>query len=354
MSSGKNIKSNTNRQRRLKRMKQQKTIKTFCFAMVGLLLVALLIAASFLFPNTTLQGQDNPSAAPPTTMNNITDPPNTVPTPSGTIDDTSVQATPVCTPAANFNDLIRNGDTIGTRFAVPNGWERTSVQAGSFAEYLRNQRLRPDGTSLLYWDGKNHAVPAHAAVLDRPTPSRYEQCADTVIHLYSDYLFYSGQYDKIVFTFNNGFVCDFMHFAQGYRPNANKDGWETGSDHWTGTTERVYNVYLQEVFIYANTASLYTYDLKTVSKSDLSIGDMFIVPGFPGHVVIVADMMVNKTTGEKRFITVQGSMPAVQSHVMMNAEEPGFSPWQNTKFDNDVFCSATYWTCPVENICRFK
>lgn len=267
----------------------------------------------------------------------------------------SVIATPAVTPAGSFNNLVNPaGSTIRTRFAVPKGWERVEAAQGSFAEYLRELPLKADGKPLLYWDGKPNDNPAHAAVLDRPMPQRYEQCADTVIHLYADWLYSTKQYDKLRFTFNNGFVCDFEHYMQGYRPNDAVTGWKTQDDYWTGDSRRVYDLYLQQTFLYANTASLFKYDLDKVEYADLSIGDLFIVPGFPGHVVIVADMIVNKTTGEKRFITVQGSMPAVQAHVMLNAEEPEFSPWQSCEIYDGYFVSATYWGCPLENIRRFR
>ena len=161
----------------------------------------------------------------------------------------SVIATPAVTPAGSFNNLVNPaGSTIRTRFAVPKGWERVETAQGSFAEYLRELPLKADGKPLLYWDGKPNDNPAHAAVLDRPMPQRYEQCADTVIHLYADWLYSTKQYDKLRFTFNNGFVCDFEHYMQGYRPNDAVTGWKTQDDYWTGDSRRVYDLYLSRPF----------------------------------------------------------------------------------------------------------
>ena len=276
---------------------------------------------------------------------------------------------PVCTPGAAFNELVNpSGMTVATRFLVPEGFERVPVQAGSFAEYLRNLPLKADG-SRLHYIGKKGAlageVPkdvysapaAHAAVLDLPMLGAYEQCADTVIHLYAEYLYAQKRYGEISFMFNNGFACDFLHYTQGYRPDANCRKWVWDRENWTGTDRRMLNLYLEKVFLYANTASLFRYDLQPVRAADMKIGDMFIVPasaGDSGHVVMIADMIRNAATGEIRFITVQGSMPAVEAHVMMNAEEAGLSPWQNVRFENGMFVSATYWECPVENLRRFK
>ena len=277
--------------------------------------------------------------------------------------------TPVCTPGASFNALVNaSGNTIKTRFLVPEGFERVPVKEGSFAEYLRNLPLKADGSRLHYIGKKGKlagevpkdvysAPAAHAAVLDLPMLGAYEQCADTVIHLYAEYLYAQKRYSEISFIFNNGFECDFLHYTRGYRPDANCREWVRNEDNWTGTDRRMLNLYLEKVFLYANTASLFRYDLQAVRLSDMAIGDMFIVPasaGDSGHVVIIADMIRNPKTGEVRFITVQGSMPAVEAHVMMNAEEAAFSPWQNARFENGMFVSATYWECPVENLRRFR
>lgn len=351
---------NFNRQRRLQKLKRQR-IRRNAAIIFTILLTGTVTVLLAVYPwNGSVATGGIPTILPTLSSATAQDSPSASPTSTG-IKKTyispapGVSSTPLCTPAADFNALVNAaGNTISSRFLVPEGWERVYTEPGSFAEYLRSLPLKPDGTKLLYWDGREHDIPAHAAVLDMKMPKKYEQCADTVIHIYSDYLYKTQQYDKLSFTFNNGFVCDFIHFTQGFRPNKDKSGWETGDDHWTGTDRRVYEVYLDYVFLYANTASLYKYNLSAVDYDDLSIGDMFIVPGFPGHVVIVADMIINKSSGEKRFITVQGSMPAVQAHVMMNAEEPLLSPWQSAEYYDGYFVSATYWGCPLDNIRRFR
>ena len=254
-----------------------------------------------------------------------------------------------------FNDLVDpRGDTVLTRFKVPNGFERVSAEEGSFGQYLRNLALAPDGEALHFFDGKLSDNPAHAAILKRDLPKRYEQCADTVIGIYANYLYDNNLYDKLCFTFNNGFECDFKHFTQGYRPNADATKWITSSDFCTGYDKRVFDVFLDYVYLYANTASLFENELEKADPDSPKIGDVLIVPGFPGHVIMICDVIKNSSTGEIRFMTLQGSMPAVQPHIMLNALEPEMSPWQNTRYEYGGFLSATGWLCPKENIMRFK
>lgn len=67
------------------------------------------------------------------------------------------------------------------------------------------------------------------------------------------------------------------------------------------------------VFQYAGTASLER-ELKPVKVSDLSIGDVLINGGHPGHTVIIVDEAVNDR-GEKVFLPAQGYTPAQEIEI---------------------------------------
>ena len=50
--------------------------------------------------------------------------------------------------------LINSGGmTIETRYGVPQGYKRIAVEKGSFAEFLRNQKLKPYGEKVRYFNG---------------------------------------------------------------------------------------------------------------------------------------------------------------------------------------------------------
>ena len=57
---------------------------------------------------------------------------------------------------AEINYVNKKGMTIETRYDVPDGYKRMSVEKGSFAEFLRNQRLKPYGEKALYYNGKEN------------------------------------------------------------------------------------------------------------------------------------------------------------------------------------------------------
>ncbi len=67
-----------------------------------------------------------------------------------------------------------------------------------------------------------------------------------------------------------------------------------------------------------------------VQRGGSAIGDVFIKGGFPGHAVLVADMVENKATGEKRFLLLQSYMPAQDIHVLKNPKSEDGTPWYTT------------------------
>ena len=55
-------------------------------------------------------------------------------------------------------------------------------------------------------------------------------------------------------------------------------------------------------------------------------GDVLIRGGFPGHAVIVMDM-VEDATGKKMYLLAQSYMPAQDVHVLLNPLSDDASPW---------------------------
>ena len=50
--------------------------------------------------------------------------------------------------------LNPEGTKISERFTVPEGFERTKELENSFQSYLRDLPLKPDGSDVLYFDGR--------------------------------------------------------------------------------------------------------------------------------------------------------------------------------------------------------
>lgn len=237
--------------------------------------------------------------------------------------------------------LVPNGMTIKERILTPNGYERLSVESGSFEEYLENFPLVEDGSPvLLYDDTKKRNQDAHIAVLDLPLVNGdLQQCADSVIRLYAQYFREMKQYDRMNFHFVSGFCCDYEHWMQGKRVRVNGNDVSWTDSEVTGDSQESFEQYLKTVFCYASTLSL---EQESVEKDILSItaGDIIIKGGSPGHVVMVLDVCEN-TEGERAFLLGQGYMPAQQFHIIKNPLHED-DPWYYVSEVTEPFCTPEY------------
>lgn len=221
-------------------------------------------------------------------------------------------------PAVEINPA---GMTVETRIAVPEGYERVPVAAGSYEEFYRKLPLKPDGTSVYYYDGQKKTNSYHAAVYDFPNLSEdLLQCADACMKMRAEYYYAHGEYDKIGFNAESGTYLPFKKFMDGYRLTGS--GWKSG--YAKGSSRKIFDEYLRIVYSYASTRSM-AKEVLPVAIKDLRIGDVFVQSGNPGHAVFVADMAVDKKTGKKIMLLGQGYMPAQDLHIVESFES--ISPW---------------------------
>jgi hypothetical protein len=206
--------------------------------------------------------------------------------------------------------------TIGD-IPPPEGFVRTTAANTSFAAYLRSLPLKKGHPKVYMYNGQEKRNQnAHWAVVDIDTGDKdLQQCADATMRLWAEYLYKYKRYNEIKFNF----------LSDG-KPRYYKDYAEGDYSYPT------FRKYLEWIFSYANTASLY-HELKTVAVNDLQPGDLFIFKGVPlGHAVIVVDMSVNPKSGERLFMLVQGWIPAQDMHLLKNPNDGKLSPWYSTNF----------------------
>jgi len=250
-------------------------------------------------------------------------------------------------------DLIdEEGNTVQERLMVPEGFVRVKVEAGSFGEYLRNLPLKPHGTKVKYYDGGTKPAEVYEAVIDIDVGDRdLQQCADAVIRLWAEYLYSKGLFDQIHFNFTNGFNAEYSKWRQGNRikVEGNKVYWEKEAE--ASNDYESFRKYLNMVFAYAGTLSL-SKEMKRVQLEDMTIGDVFIKGGSPGHCVIVVDMAENPQTGEKLFILAQSYMPAQDIHILKNPENEDGNPWYTINF-GDVL-KTPEWEFTKDQLMRFS
>ena len=210
-------------------------------------------------------------------------------------------------------------DSVVTRFKTPPGFHRVEVKPGSFAAYLQGLPLKPQGAHCLAYNGNIAATDHETAAVVEMSVGKHDlqQCADAVMRLRGEYLYSQKRYNEISFHFVSGFVCDYIHYAKGYRYQ---------DDKWVHTAKPDYSYeafmkYMELVFSYAGTPSLEK-ELKPVTNAaKLKAGDVFIHGGHPGHCFIVIDVAENDKH-EKQFLLAQSFMPAQNIQVLQNA--PGY------------------------------
>lgn len=231
----------------------------------------------------------------------------------------------VSQPTEKFLDPDSN--TIYTRINCPIGFERVTAGENTFANYLRNLPLKPFDEDVKLYDGTNKNRLCHVGVIEMEAgETDLQQCADSGIRLYAEYLYHSKQYDKIHFNFTNGQNCEYIKYAEGWRMDV--DGNKTA---WYKATKEDYSYknfrnYLDLVFMYAGSYSL-SKELIFVKKENIQPGDLFVHPGFPGHVEIVMDVCKNAESGEILFLLAQGFTPAQEIEVLENEVSEKRSPW---------------------------
>lgn len=243
--------------------------------------------------------------------------------------------------------------TIKTRVKPPQGYKRVAHLKGSFQEYLRHYKLKPYGSKIInYDDSEYYWQQGHIGILDIPVPKNgLQQCADALIRVRSEYLWSINKQNKIGFNFTSGHYCSWTKYAEGYRPKiaGNKVSfYKTGA---TNHSKANFYKYLNLIYTYSGTLSLYNELPKINNTTDLKIGDMLIKGGSPGHIVMICDEVVNNK-GDKLYLLFQGNTPAQSVHLVKNLEGSNISPWYNLK--KDAMIPVSNYTFGSSKFVRFK
>ena len=225
------------------------------------------------------------------------------------------------------------------RIPVPEGYQRMNASENTFGDWLRHLPLKPYDTKVLLFNGEEKPrQDVHAAIVNIDVGNKdLQQCADAVMRLKAEYHYSRQEYDKIHFNFTSGDKVSFDDWRFGRKPKV-KGNSVTFSAR-TATADNSYanfKQYMNMIFLYAGTYSV-SQELKKKDVSDIQIGDVFIVGGFPGHAMIVVDVAKDKkNTGKTIFLLAQSYMPAQNIHIVknFNAESADLGCWFSTDFSN--------------------
>ncbi len=244
-------------------------------------------------------------------------------------------------------------EDLETRFPPPAGYQRIPVEKGSFAEWLRHLPVKPGNPPVHLYTGEKKAYQGgHLAVIDIDVGDKnLQQCADAVLRLRAEYLYGTDQKDKICFHFTSGDLACYSSWTTGLRPRVegNRVRWaKTGA---VGDSDTSFRHYLETLFTYAGTWSLRR-ELEVVADpATARIGDVFVEGGFPGHAVLIVDMAVNSSTGDKVIMLVQSYMPAQEIHVLRAPAGAGTGAWFRLDFGDRL--KTPEWTFSGSDLRRF-
>ncbi|WP_199726077.1 DUF4846 domain-containing protein [Leptotrichia sp. OH3620_COT-345] len=242
------------------------------------------------------------------------------------------------------------GMTVESRYNPPKGYRRIQTEKGSFAQFLRNQKLKPYGEKALFYNGQaKRSEGIYDSVIDVEIGNRdLHQCADAIMLLRAEYFYSRKEYGKINFNFVSGFNAEYSKWMEGYRINPKGKGnyyKKTASSN----TYKDFRNFMNIVFAYSGTISLEK-EMKPQTIENIQIGDVFIMGGSPGHAVIILDMAVNNK-GEKVFMLAQSYMPAQQTQILVNPDR-SMGVWYSLK-NKDILVTPE-WKFPLNKLRRFQ
>ena len=244
--------------------------------------------------------------------------------------------------------IQQNGNTVKTRFSAPENYEWIEEKPNSFGEFLVNFPLKKYGAQILRFDGNPIATQSlHEAIYDIDTGEKdLQQCADSVIRLYAEYLWKQDRKDEIAFHFTNGDLVKWTDYRDGYRAFVMGNSVDYRKTASYDDSYQNFRNYLDLIYNYAGTISL-TAETKAVnSTKNLKTGDILITPGSPGHVVFIAGSCENKN-GEKLFLLSEGFTPAQSIHLLKNPFEENISPWYRLDVNSEKINTARFSFSPV-------
>lgn len=207
--------------------------------------------------------------------------------------------------------------------------------AQSWESYIKNFPRKP---STVVKDYRGNVLKTHSLGVLNVRINSVQQCADAAIRLRAEYFYSKKEYDKIRFRLTNGYEVPFSKWALGYRlkVNGNRTALvKAKKERNYGRSN--FESYLYTIMYYAGSASLYR-DLQKV-KGLPRIGDLLIIPGYPGHVVIVMDKKV--VNGTNYYLFANSWIPAQDIEIISGYNPSGknigaYTPIKSTKDNVEI------------------
>ncbi|MCK6456429.1 MAG: DUF4846 domain-containing protein [Phycisphaerae bacterium] len=229
----------------------------------------------------------------------------------------------------------KNYTPLAERIPPPDGFARVALEPASFGQWLRNLPVRPAGTPVRAGNRtivKPADAPDLAAVIDlQPGNANLLIAPCIVLRLRAEYLWSLQHLDAINFHFTNGDLFPFQRWAAGERPTVRGRNvtWSAGDP--PDRSRASFAGYVETLFRYASVYSL-MHDTRPVADETVQPGDVFVLPGRPGHAILVLDLATDPA-GRVRALLGQGGSPAQTFHVIRAGPQ---GAWHELRAGEDV------------------
>lgn len=214
-------------------------------------------------------------------------------------------------------EALEASSNVRRRFEPPRGFQRVPASPASFGGWLRQLPLAAEGTPVLAYSGEVLLPADHphlAAVTTLDTGARdLQQCADAVMRLHAEWLWTQQRASEASYGSGAGPIPWKRYLAGGFtKLKGNSFVW--GNRGPRKNTHATYRKYLDMVFSWSNTVALARQG-KPVERAGLRPGDFFVLPGSPGHTVLILDVAARED-GRRVALLGQSFMPAQSFQVL--------------------------------------
>ena len=252
-------------------------------------------------------------------------------------------------PFVSFGQVTQ---TIESKFSIPDGYER--VYNDDYSKFLRQFPLKKDNTVQrsdgTYKTNSNIWV----AVFDYDLGTyKTHQCADAAIYLNAMHKYEQGIAGLIKYHFTNGDATTYQDWLDGINYKLDKNRSSILNKEWT--SPRVDNLetfkeWIKIVWMWAGTKSL-PFDTMSVNMKDIMPGDVF---NNNGHAVSVVDVILNKDSGDKKFMLAQSWMRDIytgeEHHILIDPNSQDV--WYDLNPNETIF--TPQWAFESNHLIRFK
>lgn len=192
--------------------------------------------------------------------------------------------------------FILEGNTVKTRFGVPEGFKRVAAAPGSFEDFLQNLPLNPIASPVNLHKGRLTKDSLYwATSVVKLDSIDFQNTHASIIRLRAEYLYKTKQFDKISFIIKNNISLDFNRWLQGYRMEGKGNNVKLKK---TANEKEMnyqnFRAYLRDVFEFTDAKS-FKNNLRLIKDDDdnneFGIGTIIMSSRAPYDAVMVVDMI---------------------------------------------------------------